>query len=243
MLLEICCYSPAAAVLAAKAGAHRIELCDNPGEGGTTPSFGVLKWVRENVRIPVFPIIRPRGGHFVYTEEEISIMKDDIEICKQIGYEGIVIGILNKNGDVDFDQTAGLVELARPLEVTFHRAFDRVKEPFENLKKIINAGCSRLLTSGQTPDALTGISLITELVEAAENRIIIVPGAGIRSHNLKIIATASQAFEFHSSALKKEVEPFFIPETMEETLCQALPDEEEIKAMMQILKGFEGNGK
>ncbi len=241
MLLEICCYTPGAAVMAEKAGANRIELCDNPGEGGTTPSYGVLKWVRKNLTIPVFPIIRPRGGHFVYSVDEISMMVEDIRLCKKLGFEGVVIGCLNENGEVAFEETVKLVEEAWPMEVTFHRAFDRVKDPYEALEKIILAGCHRILTSGQTPTAAEGFILITKLVHKAGHDIIVMPGSGVRSSNIARIASETGASEFHSSAQKLSAEPWFCPPSMQEKIHQFLPDPLEISKMTEALKPFNHN--
>jgi copper homeostasis protein len=234
-VLEICCYSPTAAKIAQQAGAHRIELCDNPGEGGTTPSYGVLKWVRENVSIPVFPIIRPRGGHFVFTREEIQIMESDISLYKSMGFDGVVIGLLTPDGEVDYRETARLTELSWPMEVTFHRAFDRVKNPFKALNTIIKAGCQRILSSGQKPTAPEGSDLLKELVMAAGDSIIIMPGAGIRSSNIENLARNTGANEFHSSAGVIISEPFFSPKTLQEQLEQYLPDNQEIGLLLQSL--------
>jgi copper homeostasis protein len=241
MLLEICCYSPAATQIAAHAGAHRIELCDNPGEGGTTPSYGVLKWVRDHISIPVFPIIRPRGGHFCYNKEEIAIMAADIKICKQLDFEGVVIGLLNQNGGIDFEQTSRLVELAWPLEVTFHRAFDRVLNPFESLEQINKAGCHRILTSGQHPTAPGGSELIRQLVEAAPENLIIMPGSGVRASNMAKLVKDTGAIEYHSSAGVLVPEPWYSPDSMDETIKQYLPNAQEITNMLEELSVFENN--
>jgi copper homeostasis protein len=234
-LIEIACYSPHSAMIAENAGANRIELCDNPSEGGTTPSYGVLKVVREKVSIPVFPIIRPRGGHFVYAIEEIEIMKADIQLCKQLGFEGVVIGLLDENGKVAYDETARLTEMAWPLDVTFHRAFDRTIEPFEAMETIIRAGCTRILTSGQVPDVNKNPALIAGLISAAIHRIIIMPGSGVRSDNIAALALVTGAKEFHSSARINVPEPFFTPVSMEEHFEQTLADPAEVAAMLIAL--------
>ena len=142
--LEVATFSIAGAITAQKAGADRIEFCENPEEGGTTPSFGALKSIRKNIRIPVFPIIRPRGGDFLYSEDEFEIMYHDIGLCKTLGFEGVVVGILKADGNIDKERTQQLVEQAYPMEVTFHRAFDRCINPLENLETIINCGCQRI---------------------------------------------------------------------------------------------------
>src|ERR1051326_3895835 len=151
--LEIAVFNIQSAILAAQAGADRIELCENPHDGGTTPSYGTLKTVREKINIPVFPIVRPHGGDFLYNDEEFEVMKKDILLIKQLGFEGAAIGLLNQNGTIEIKRTAKLVGLAYPLEITFHRAFDRAAEPLKALEDIIKCGCQRILTSGQVPNA------------------------------------------------------------------------------------------
>jgi copper homeostasis protein len=200
MLLEIAVFDIGAAIVAAKAGAHRLELCANPAEGGITPSYGTLVAVREKIDIPVFPIIRPRGGDFLYSEEEFEVMRKDVLLCKQLGFEGVVLGLLSADGTIDMNRTAALVDVAYPMDVTFHRAFDRVIDPFKALEAIINCGCQRILTSGLVPTAWDGKQLIKALITAAENRIEIMPGSGVRSHNIKALAEFTRATEFHSAA-------------------------------------------
>jgi copper homeostasis protein len=138
MLLEIAVFNIQSALLAQQAGADRIELCENPHDGGTTASYGTLKTVREKISIPVFPIIRARGGDFFYTDDEFTVMQKDILLCKQLGFEGIVIGMLNKDATVDTEKIKRLVEMAYPVEVTFQRSFDRTKDAFQSLEDIIN---------------------------------------------------------------------------------------------------------
>lgn len=236
MILEIAVFNIQSALLAAKAGADRIELCENPTDGGTTPSFGTLKIIKEKIPIPVFPIIRARGGDFFYSDEEFSVMQKDILLCKQLGYEGIVIGSLNKDATVDTERTKRLVELAYPLEVTFHRAFDRTKNAFQSLEDIIDCGCQRILTSGQVPNAFDGKDMIKKLIEQADDRIIIMPGSGVRSNNIKAIADYTCATELHSSARKNiSSEMKYVNENLQETLVNISVDEEEIKKMKQVL--------
>jgi copper homeostasis protein len=199
-ILEIAVFNYSSAILAEQAGADRIELCENVGEGGTTPSYGTLKQVKCTLHIPIFPIIRPRGGDFLYTEAELLIMRHDIKLCKELGFEGIVLGMLLPDGRVDIENCKRLVDLAYPLEVTFHRAFDRTADPFEALEAIINCGCTRILTSGQVPNVMDGVELIQKLVTVAGERITIMPGSGLRSTNVLSIADATGAVEFHSSA-------------------------------------------
>jgi copper homeostasis protein len=236
-LLEIACFSLQAAMHSEASGAQRIELCDNPLEGGTTPSYGTLKMVRETIDIPVFPIIRPRGGHFVFTLAEIAVMQQDIRLCKALGYEGVVIGLLNADATVDYETTARLVELAYPMEVTFHRAFDRTPDPFAALSTIMKAGCTRILTSGQVPDVNLGAGLVANLIKAADNDLIIMPGSGVRAKGIAQLAATTGATEFHSSASFWEDEPFFSPPSMNEHLQQNKVNKLEIKNMLAALEG------
>jgi len=236
-LLEVAVFNIQSALVAAAAGAQRLELCDSPLDGGTTASYGTLKTVREKVSIPVFPIIRPHGGDFLYTADEFAVMQKDIALCKSLGFEGVVIGLLDANGSVDKERTAQLVALAYPLEVTFHRAFDRAVNPLQALEDIIDCGCQRILTSGQVPNAFDGKELIRQLVEQADDRIIILPGSGIRSNNIAALKAYTHATEFHSSARK--IAPSAMQYTnagMQEQLENTLADQEEIRLMLKALE-------
>ena len=192
---------------AVEGGADRIELCANLAEGGTTPSYAHIKKCREAFDIVLFPIIRPRGGDFLYTKDEFEIMKNDIKLCKELGCEGIVIGLLNMDGTIDMTRTSELIELVYPLEVTFHRAFDRCKDPFAALEELIEIGCQRILTSGQKPTVSEGVDLIAELNKKADDRIIILPGSGVRKDNIKMLAEKIGCLEFHSSLRGKAKSP------------------------------------
>ena len=232
MILEIAVFNIQSAILAASAGADRIELCENPFDGGTTPSYGTLKTVKEKVSIPVFPIIRPRGGDFLYNDEEYEVMKKDILLCKELGFEGLVTGILSQDGSIDIKRTVKLVKLAYPLEVTFHRAFDRAKDPLQSLEDIIKCGCQRILTSGQAPNAFDGKELIKQLVDQSAERIIIMPGSGVRANNIKELANYTGATELHSSARKNTTSTMeFKQSSMNETLENIFVDLNEIKVM------------
>ncbi len=236
MLLEIAVFNLQSALLAASAGANRLELCENAYEGGTTPSYGTLKTVRQKIDIPVFPIIRPHGGDFLYSDDEFATMQQDVLLCKQLGYEGVVIGLLNADATVDTERTTKLVQLAYPLEVTFHRAFDRTADPLQALENIVQCGCQRILTSGQKPHAVDGQDLIKRLIEQADDRIIVMPGSGVRSNNIKALATYTGATELHSSARKMLASAMGITQpTMNELLETVSVDVEEIKAMLQLL--------
>ena len=180
-------------------GADRIELCANLDEGGTTPSKGMIEECRNAFNLPIFPIVRPRGGDFLYTEEEFQVMLKDTRFCKAVGCEGVVIGLLDADGNIDLERTAELVNAAYPMEITFHRAFDRCKDPFKALEDLVNIGCQRILTSGQQPAAPAGKDLIRDLITAADSRIVIMPGSGVRKDNIKMLADHTGAVEFHSS--------------------------------------------
>ncbi|MBI5372376.1 MAG: copper homeostasis protein CutC [Sphingobacteriales bacterium] len=189
---------------AVEGGADRVELCANLAEGGITPSFGTIKQCRETFPVLLYPIIRPRGGDFLYTDEEFSIMLQDVKLCKELGCDGVVIGMLNRDGSLDLKRSARLVEAAYPLGVTYHRAFDRCLDPFEALEQLVEIGCERILTSGQMPAVPEGAELVAELNKRAEERIIIMPGSGLRKENIKWLAEKTGCREFHSSLRGKE---------------------------------------
>jgi len=184
---------------AVEGGADRIELCSNLAEGGVTPSYGLIKKCRDSFALPLYPIIRPRGGDFLYTAEEFEIMMQDARLCRQLGCDGVAIGLLNKNGSIDISRTSRLVEAVYPLGVTFHRAFDRSADPLAALEQLIEVGCERILTSGQKQNAIDGVELIAELNRVAGERIIIMPGSGVRKENVKWLAEQTGCIEFHSS--------------------------------------------
>lgn len=200
IILEICATSLASCKAAQEGGADRIELCDNLLEGGTTPSYATIKLAREAVKIALYPIIRPRGGDFLYDEDEYALMQEDIRVCKALGCDGVVTGLLTADGKVDIPRTRALVELAKPMGVTFHRAFDMTDDPFRALEDVIASGCERILTSGQRNTAMEGAGLIAELVKKAAGRIRIMAGSGLRDHNAAALASASHAREFHTTA-------------------------------------------
>jgi len=189
---------------AVEGGADRIELCANLAEGGTTPSYGTIIKCREKFDVLLYPIIRPRGGDFLYGKDEFGIMANEIKFCKQIGCDGVVLGLLNIDGTIDMIRTGDLIETAYPMGVTFHRAFDRCRDPFIALEELIEIGCERILTSGQKPTAPQGVELIAQLNKAADERITIMPGSGVRKENIKMIAEKTGCTEFHSSLRGKE---------------------------------------
>jgi copper homeostasis protein len=188
---------------AVKGGADRIELCANLDEGGTTPSYGTILQCREAFDVLLYPIVRPRGGDFLYTDDEFEIILHEVKLCKQMGCDGIVIGALDTSGRIDIKRTSALTEIAYPMGVTFHRAFDRCLDPFEAMEQLIEIGCERILTSGQQPSVNDGIELIIELNKLAAGRIIIMPGSGVRKDNIRSLAEKTGCTEFHSSLRSK----------------------------------------
>lgn len=237
--LEVIGFTIESCLIAQAAGAHRIELCDNPSEGGTTPSYGFIKTARENLSIELYPIIRPRGGDFLYSEIEFEVMKADIQICKNLGCDGVVIGMLNSDGTVDKQRCKELVDIAQPMGVSFHRAFDRTKDPFKALEDIISIGCERILTSGQKSVATDGAALLNELVKQANGRIIIMPGSGVRSDNVETLVKKTNATEFHTSARTyADSKMEFINESMDEQLTSVTTLSNEIKTIIQLLKAY-----
>lgn len=231
-VLEIAVFNIESALLAANSGADRLELCENPLEGGTTPSYGFLKHIAEQISIPVFPIIRPRGGDFLYSDAEFKQICYDIELCKDLGFKGVVSGVILANGQVDYKRTKEMVSLAGNMQFTFHRAFDRTIDPLKALVTIIETGAHRILTSGQVPNAFDGKDLIKQLVEIAANNIIILPGSGVRASNIKDLQAFTGAKELHSSA-RISVNSFmeYQPISMNENMKNTHVDAAEIKAM------------
>ncbi len=198
--LEICCFTAESALKAAQAGAHRIELCDNIAEGGTTPSYATIDYVVKQLKIPVNVIVRPRGGDFLYSDTEYHLIKEDIAQIKKLGANGIVIGFLIPTGEIDLQRTAEVIRLAAPMEITFHRAFDMCRDPFGALAQLKTLGVTRVLTSGGYPNAEKGAGILAQLVQKANNEIIIMPGSGINDKNLSNLIHLTQASEYHSSA-------------------------------------------
>ena len=186
MHTEVCAYSLVSCLTAQQAGADRIELCGGLAEGGTTPSAGLIQLVRQHLTIPFYVMIRPRGGDFLYSETELAVMRADIQLAKSLGADGLVFGILQPDGSVNEDQTRELIELAKPLPVTFHRAFDMAREPFSALEAVIRTGAVRVLTSGQQSTAEQGHVLLQQLVKQAAGRIEIMAGAGVNAQNAQI---------------------------------------------------------
>ncbi len=200
MTVEIVVYNIESALRAQEGGADRIELCDNPGEGGTTPSYGTIELVRQNISLDVYVMIRPRGGDFQYSSYEFHAMKRDISQCQKLSVDGIVFGILKPDGTIDKKRCRELIDKARPLKVTCHRAFDMTRDPFEALEDCIEVGFDRILTSGQRATATEGVQLISELVQKAGERIAIMVGSGVNENTVENIVSVTKAKEIHFSA-------------------------------------------
>ncbi|WP_163209749.1 copper homeostasis protein CutC [Bacteroides sp. 519] len=209
MVFEVCANSVESCLAAQGGGAQRVELCAGISEGGTTPSYGEVLTARELLDIKLHIIIRPRGGDFLYSETEIRIMERDIHWAREAGVDGVVFGCLTREGNIDIPLTNRLMQASKGLSVTFHRAFDQCREPFQALEQLIDLGCNRILTSGQQPTAEQGIPLLKQLIDRAGDRTIILPGSGINETNIKRIAQETGATEFHFSAreaVKSEME-------------------------------------
>ncbi len=201
MIKEACVESFSEAIEAEKRGANRIELCDNLEVGGTTPSCGTIKMCIEKLKIPFFPIIRPRGGNFVYSNDELEIMKTDIEVCKKLGVKGIVLGVLTSDNSVNIEQTQELIELAQPMEVTFHKAFDDTPDFTKALEDIINCGANRILTSGTKETAEEGAEILNQIIDQANNRITIVAAGKITAENFDYLSNKIKTTEFHGKKI------------------------------------------
>lgn len=202
MLIEACVESVESAVAAGNGGARRVELCAALLEGGLTPSAGAIALAREKLRIGLHVIIRPRGGDFLYTDDEHAVMLRDIDAVQKAGADGVVIGVLDAEAQVDEARTRKLVEHARPMSVTFHRAFDMTRDPLVALETLVNIGVDRILTSGQEESAMAGLELLRDLVKRAGDRIIIMPAGNIHESNVEKIAQESGANELHVTGFK-----------------------------------------
>lgn len=200
LTFEACIANIESAVAAENAGADRIELCNVLGAGGITPSYGIIEKVRKLISIPIHVLIRPREGDFLYSTHEFESMIRDVEVCRELGVDGIVTGILKDNGNVDLERCKVLFTKAQPLSITFHRAFDLTADAFTSMEEIIQLGCNRILTSGQRATAIHGASLISGLIKQANGRIIVMPGGGINEQNISSLRKKTGANEFHLSA-------------------------------------------
>lgn len=200
--LEIACFNVQSCTLAQEAGADRIEFCDNYNLGGTTPTEADIIEARKLLHIPLHIIIRPRGGDFVYNDDELEMMKDDIVFCKEQRIDGVVFGVLNSDNTINLNVNEELVELAKPMSVTFHRAIDECNHLENAFQEIIKLGFNKVLTSGGKQNALEGIETLKNYQEKYGEKITIIPGGGIRSNNIELIAKETNCKQFHSAALK-----------------------------------------
>lgn len=201
MIREKCIGSFLEAIEAQELGAERVELCDNLTEGGTTPSYGTIKMVVEKLNIPTFVIIRPRGGDFYYTPEEIEIMKEDIKVCKNLGVKGVVIGALNKDNTINYEAIQDMITLAKPMSVTFHKAIDELKDPVSEVKKLAKIGVNRILTSGTKETALEGKEILKKMIKEAGDEIIIIVAGKVTKENLDKISTLIPTKEYHGKKI------------------------------------------
>lgn len=203
-LIEICLESATSVLRAQQGGADRVELCSDLFEGGCTPSLGTFRVAKRLASIPINVMIRPRGGDFCYSDDEFAVMLEDVKVFKNEGANGIVFGILTPQGDVDIERSAQIIEAARPLSVTFHRAFDMTRDAFASLQALINLGVDRILTSGQEASVTEGADLLESLVQKACDRVIIMPGCGINERNFQKLSSKIKAKEYHVHLPKEE---------------------------------------
>ena len=201
MLLEVCAYHIESCIAAQRAGAHRIELCSAPGSGGLTPSYGLIRYVLDHIGLPVYPIIRPTGGGFVYSQAETAIMKADILMCRELGCRGISVGAALPDGSLDADAFQRIMDWAGPMGVTCHKVFDETPELPAALEQLVGWGVERVLTSGGKPNAVQGAETIAALVKQAAGRIAVMPGGGVRSGNIAHLVATTGAVEYHTSAI------------------------------------------
>jgi copper homeostasis protein len=235
-VLEVCAFGIQSCVIAERAGAARVELCDNPIEGGTTPSFGMIKKVRAKISIELFPILRPRSMNYFYDDDDWEIILEDVRICKQLGCDGISVGVQKRSGDIDADKMRYLVDLAYPMMVTSNRVIDTAPNPYESLEVLIEAGCKRVLTSGTASTAPEGATILKDLVTLGKGRISIMPGAGVNSGNISQLRSETGAYEFHSSARKATPNLVrFINPSVTDAGNMYVADEEEVRKMVVAL--------
>ena len=201
MIKEACVESFEKALEAQNNGANRIELCENLAVGGTTPSYGTVKICLEKLNIPIFPMIRARGGNFIYSKEEIEIMKEDIKIFKELGVKGVVLGCLTFDNKINLELTKELVDLAYPMEVTFHKAIDEINNPLDYINDLVNIGIKRILTSGGKATAFEGKDLINKMIKKSNGRIKIVVAGKVTKENLNELSNLISAAEFHGKLI------------------------------------------
>ncbi len=236
-ILEVCAFHIESCIIAERAGAKRVELCDNPVEGGTTPSYGTIKSAREKISIDLYPILRPRSGNYFYNTDEFEILLTDIKICKELGCNGISVGIQTISSEIDTEKMKRVVELAWPMGVTSNRVIDAATDPFQALEDLISCGCERVLTSGQKSAAPDAADVLKKLIVQADGRIIVMPGAGVNSSNIRELMNATGASEFHSSARRAMPNPvqWLNPEILDYGHVY-IADEEEVRKMVEAIK-------
>lgn len=246
MLLEIVCTNIESVLAAIQGGADRIELCETLETGGVTPSYDFIRLAKKASTIPLHVLIRPRSGDFVYSSAELSLMKDSVLFCKDIGVEGVVLGCLLPDGKIDTDKTRELVSLAKPMSVTFHRAFDVAANYPEILEDVVSCGCDRLLTSGQAPNALLGKERIRELILLSKNKLVVMPGGGVREENISEIIRFTGSSEIHSSCLNfgpankfSSLNNLMVNSNGNSDLAKPIPDQEDIRRLKKIANNSE----
>lgn len=241
MTVEVCTYSLESCLNAQQAGANRVELCGGLGEGGTTPSAGLIAAVREHIGIALYVMIRPRGGDFVYDAFELDVMRRDIDIVRNLGADGVVLGVLLPDGQVDIARTRELVEYAQPMGVTFHRAFDLTPDALQALEAVIETGAERILTSGLKATAAQATNLLAQLAQKAGHRIEIMAGGGVSADNARALAdTGVHALHLTGKAFRPSRQTYF-PEDV--SMAGEIPDErsvlysdpERIAALLKVL--------
>jgi copper homeostasis protein len=240
--LEICVDSVESAITAERGGAQRVELCSDLLEGGIGPSPGLLEQVRERVEIDVFTMIRPRGGDFFYTPEEFAVMRADIQYAKQLGADGVVLGILDADGFVDVSRTRELVELARPLPVTFHRAIDVSADLADSLERVILSGARRVLTSGGKRRAVDSVQDISSAIRRTQGRLTVMAGGGLTPENIRLVAETTGASEFHASLntsipspVRHRSDSLFLGTDIERDYSRYMVREEDVRALREEL--------
>lgn len=244
-ILEVCIDTVESGIIAEASGADRVELCNNLMEGGTTPSLAAIRYVRKNLAIPVNIIIRPRGGDFLYSESDLLIMAEDIRIAREEGINGVVLGVLLDNGHIDIERTRSLIEIARPLSVTFHRAFDMTPEPFASIEEVILTGADRILTSAHGNFVFNNADLVREMIEKAAGRITVMPGSGINENNIADIINKTNATEFHltgrkpvDSKMKFRKDNIFMGVTGASEYIRKYTDADTIRKVRDILDSY-----
>jgi copper homeostasis protein len=243
MIIEIACFNIESALVAMEAGAHRIELCAAMAEGGTTPSAGVIALARKQLSIPIHVMIRPRGGDFLYSKLEFQAMLHDVKVCRDLGADGVVFGMLNADGTIDRERTKVLMQEACPMSINIHRAYDMSRDPMEALQVLKELKVNRILSSGHKQTAWEGRELLARLVSASGNGLVIMPGSGVRSSNIMQLHKETNAREFHMSARAsfKGRMRYYSPDISlgnkdSEEYFHTLPDADEIKKVLRLMK-------